>query len=120
MLAPRPQLLISCGDDWTRDFPSKGFPFVEHFYELAGGKGAVKNVHLAKESHDYGPSKRNAVYEFFAKHLQMAPMAEDNTKIKFEAPEQMEVFNAKHLLPAHAVKGSVAVKAAFERMLKNK
>jgi hypothetical protein len=118
MLAPRPQLLISDGDDFTRDFPTKGFPFVEHFYELAGGKGAVQSVHFAKEGHDYGISKRKAVYEFFAKHLQMPLMTEDNSKIVFETPDQMEVFNARHPLPAHAVKGSAAVAAAFATMLK--
>ncbi len=118
MIAPRPLLLISNGDDWTRDFPTKGFPFVEHFYELAGGKGAVKNVHLPKEGHDFGPSKRKAVYEFFALHLKMPLMAEDNRKLAFETPDQMEVFNAKHSLPAHAVKGSEAVAAAFARMIK--
>jgi len=115
MIAPRPQLLISDGDDWTRDFPTKGLPFIEHFYELAGGKGAVKSVHFPKEGHDYGPSKRKAVYEFFALHLKMPLMIEDNSKIVIESPDQMEVFNAKYPLPAHAVKGSIAVAEAFCR-----
>ncbi len=113
MIAPRPQLLVSVGHDFTRDFPAKGFPFVEHFYQLAGAGGAAASVHLADEGHDYGPSKRKAVYEFFAQHLKMPLIAEDAGTIAIEPPDRMEAFNAAHPLPAHAVKGREGVAAAF-------
>lgn len=35
-----------------------------------------------------------------------------------EEEKVLEVFNAEHPLPPHAVKGSAAVAAAFARMLK--
>jgi hypothetical protein len=57
-IAPRPQLLISCGQDETRDFPTVGFPFIRHVYELHRSAPMAKNVHLADEAHDYGLSKR--------------------------------------------------------------
>jgi len=115
-IAPRPQLLISVGTDPTRDFPTNGFPFVKHFYELTGNADAATNVHFPKEEHDFGPNKRKAVYEFFAKHLKMTLIAEDPSKITIEKPNQMEVFNAKHPLPADAVQGNKAVAAAFDTL----
>ena len=138
--SPRPQLLISVGNDPTqlKDFPKVGFPFIQHMYGVAGAADKVRNVHFADEGHDFGPSKRKLVYEFFAKHLQMEPdryaapdktqdtplLAEDfsnnkiNTKIKIESPAQMEVFNAEHPRPDGATSGSDAVAAALDKHLR--
>ncbi len=115
-VAPRAQLLISVGGDVTRDFPTVGFPFIEHVYSLTGHSGQVANVHLADENHDFGPSKRNAVYAFFAKHLEMTLQREDLTQIVIEPPEQMEVFNQQNPLPEHAVRGAAEVAKAFESL----
>ncbi len=130
--SPRPQLLISVGNDPTQNFPKLGFPFIQHMYGIAGAGEKVRNVHFADEGHDFGPSKRKLVYKFIAKHLQMEPnqfvapdktkaatlLEEDLTKIKIESPEQMEVFNAKHPRPDHAISGSDAVAAVFKRHLR--
>ncbi|MBI2481550.1 MAG: hypothetical protein HYV60_23785, partial [Planctomycetia bacterium] len=130
--APRPQLLISVGNDPTQNFPNVGFPFIKQMYEVAGAGDLVENVHFADEGHDFGPPKRKLVYEFFAKHLQMqrnrfvAPgdseqklelLVEDLTKIKIESPEQMQVFDDQHPLPADALKGSEAIAVTFEKHL---
>ena len=131
-IAPRPQLLISVGNDPTEDFPTVGFPFIKEMYNVAGAGDLVSNAHFADEGHDFGPSKRKLVYQFFAKHLQMkrnrflAPgdsdkemeaLPEDLEKITVETPEQLQVFGAKHPLPAGALKGTEAVSAAFEKHL---
>ncbi len=126
--APKPQLLISAGGDSTKDFPTVGFPFMQQMYALSGARNAVTNVHLPEEAHDFGPSKRKAVYEFFAKHLRMAgnefaapekavvgndkPLPEDLTRITIEPPERMQVFSADHPRPANALQGSKAIDAA--------
>jgi hypothetical protein len=130
--APRPQLLVSVGkNDPTRDFPTAGLPFVRHMYGLAGAADKVVSTHLADEGHDFGPTKRRLVYDFFATHLPIEPnrflaldktkadrlWVEDLTKIRIEAPEQMEAINAAHPLPAHALSGGEAVGAAFEKHL---
>ena len=112
-VAPRPQLLISCGGDETRDFPSVGFPFVQHVYEAQGAKSSVENEHFATEGHDYGPSKRRAMYRFFAKHLGLTNLDEDLTKIVIEIPAAMAVFNGEHPLPSGAAQGSQQVANAF-------
>ena len=116
MLAPRPQLLISDGEDWTRDFPAKGFPFVQHIYGLHGAKDAVQSVHLANEGHDFGINKRQAVYKFLAQHLRLPLLAEEVGTIPLETPGQMETFNTEHPRPPGAIQGRVAVAAAVARL----
>src|ERR1041384_6553138 len=54
-VGPRAQLLVSCGNDPTRDFPQVGFPFIQRVYALHGKSNLVENVHLADEGHDFGP-----------------------------------------------------------------
>src|SRR5437867_6258816 len=106
-VAPRPQLLVSCGGkDQTRDFPQVGFPFIQRVYALHGKSNLVENVHLPDEAHDFGPSKRKAVYAFFAKHLDFRSTEEDLTKITIESPEKMAVFGDQHPHPSSAIKGS--------------
>lgn len=38
----------------------------------------MKNVHLANEKHNYGPSKRKATYAFLAQHLKLNPVDPQN------------------------------------------
>lgn len=115
-IAPRAQLFISIGGDQTRDFPQVGFPFVRDIYRLHGKEDAVQNTHLPDELHDFGPSKRNAMYAFFAKHLGMTLLPEEAGTIAIERPHEMEVFNAAHPLPEHALQGEKSIAAAFEAL----
>ncbi len=69
--APRPMLLISDGDDWTKSTETVEYPFAKRVYELYNKASLVENVHLANEGHDYGESKRFAAYQFLAKHLSL-------------------------------------------------
>ena len=62
-------LVISDGSDWTRTVPTVEYPYLKKVYSLYGKKENVENVHLANEGHDYGVSKRMAMYDFMAHHL---------------------------------------------------
>ena len=115
-VSPRPQLFISVGKDPTRDFPTFGFKFIRHIYALHGKEALVENVHLADEAHDFGLSKRCAVFAFFARHLGMKLLAEDSARIEIETPQQMEVFNRSHPLPSHALLGKDAIAKTFAQL----
>src|SRR5699024_3237491 len=69
LAAPRPQLIISDGHDWTADVPEIAFPYVQKIYGFYGKESQVENKHFPTEGHDYGPSKRAAMYPFMARHL---------------------------------------------------
>jgi len=115
LAAPRPQLIISCGKDWTKNTPKVELPYIRGVYRLYAAEDNVENLHLAKEAHDYGPSKRAGTYLFFAKHLKLAleavtkdgVVSEDG--IVIEPKESMFVFTAKHPRAAYAVKGAKAI-----------
>jgi hypothetical protein len=115
-VAPRPQLIISVGLDQTSDFPQVCFPFVSQAYAAFGATDHLGNVHLPNERHDFGPSKRAAVYRFFARYLDLPDRPEDLSRITIEEPSQMEVFNKSHPLPPGAISRSEAVAKALVRL----
>ena len=104
LAAPRPQLVVSDGKDWTRTVHEVEFPYLQTIYGYYGKADLVENVHFADEGHDYGYSKRSAVIRFFAKHwgldLSMITNADgniDETAYTRLPAEQLAVFPDKQL-----------------------
>ena len=99
LAAPRPLLLISDGDDWTRNVDKVEFPYIQKVYAAYGKSENVENVHLALEKHDYGYSKRKAAYLFFEKHLDLSfknipgKGSLNESFIKVLDRKDLEVFN---------------------------
>ena len=111
LAAPRPQLVISNGKDWTKHIPETGFPYIKHIYSLYGAESKLANAHFPNEGHDYGISKRMAAYPFLAKHLnldlskvQNSDGQIDESFVTVETREQMLVFSKDFPLPKDAVK----------------
>lgn len=121
MAAPLPQLVVSDGGDWTDRMPEHDLLYLQKMYRWYGKDSNLVNVHLPNEKHDFGFSKRKAVYDFFAKHLRLnlkAIQATDgsllDTSITLESESAFYVFGEKgEKLPAHAVKGFENIRKLF-------
>jgi len=113
MAAPNPQLLITDGKDWTAHMPEHDFPYLQKMYGYYGKTNLVENVHLPNEGHDYGPSKRNALYKFVAKNfnLDIHKIEDksgkiDESEVTIEKEQLMYVFGDHgQYLPKDAIHG---------------
>jgi uncharacterized protein len=120
--APKPQLLVSDGGDWTANTPSVEFPFIQRIYELLDAKDRVENAHFSDEGHDYGPSKRAAVYRFFAKQLQLNLAAIQNDAEAIDESfvtvldyDQLAAFDETHPRPEHACQSGDEIVKQLDR-----
>lgn len=115
LCAPRPLLLISNGNDWTRNTPLIEYPYIQKVYALYDAEHKVENFHLASEKHDYGYSKRAAMYNFFSHHLKLNTRAVDwaptvNEEFVTVLPtNELKVFTEKNPLPTDALLGDDAI-----------
>ena len=103
MAVPRPLLVVSDGGDWTDMVPEVEYPFIKSVYALYGCPENVRNMHFADEGHDYGPSKRKAMYGFVAEHfgLDAAAMQDadgewDESRVHVLPYESLLVFGHKY------------------------
>lgn len=64
MMAPRPLLMVSTTQDWTRNTPQEEFPAVQGIYRLLGAEQNVEQAQI-NAPHNYNRQSREAVYRFF-------------------------------------------------------
>ncbi len=90
MFAPRPVQVVSDGGDWTASVPELEYPYLQRIWAFYGAADKVENVHLPKERHDYGPSKRRANYDFFIRVFGLDRSKLDEEKVTILPREQLE------------------------------
>lgn len=71
--APRPMLVVSTSQDWTRDVPKIEYPAIRRIYELYGKGENVANAHF-HSPHGYDRPTREAAYAFLSRHLLNKPV----------------------------------------------
>jgi dienelactone hydrolase len=110
VVAPKPLLLVSIGNDWTLNNPQVEFPHTQYIYGLFGQEDQVENVHLPQDQHGYDDNKRIAVYPFLAKHLGLdlsKALHPDGTlhedMIVIEDQKKLYPFDEKNPFPDDAI-----------------
>jgi dienelactone hydrolase len=122
LAAPKPLLLVSVGGDWTKNVPKVEYPHVKRIYEFFDAGDNAENAHFADEQHDYGPSKRKAVYPFLAKHLDLDLGRIQNDAgeidegfVTINKHEDLLVFPPDRPRPDHAITDAERVFAELDR-----
>jgi hypothetical protein len=122
MIAPKPMLLISIGNDWTKNEPTVEYPFIKRIYSFYNAEANVENVHFPDAQHDYGYAKRVPMYSFMAKHLGLNLQAVtnssgsiDESKSQVENAEVLLAFSSRHPFPSNALKGTEAIEQAMKK-----
>lgn len=110
LIAPKPLLIVTDGEDDTRHFPELESPYVQGIYRLYGAEARFRNVHLGDEGHDFGINKRKAVYDFLAEHLGLdrIPIAEGRPSrfpenVILEDSDSLRVWNSQTGRPSSTV-----------------
>ncbi len=104
LMAPRPMLMVSTTQDWTKNTPRVEYPALQAMYRLYDKEVNVQ-THEVDAPHNYNRESREAVYRFFAKTVLGAdPQSPDFVEKGF-TPEKLgdllALFN--HLLPKNAL-----------------
>lgn len=116
LFAPKPMCVVSDGKDWTASTPKLEYPYLQKVYGFYGAADKVTNVHLPKEGHDFGPNKRNAVYDFFADVFQLDKSKLDESKVTIEPFENMYSFGPKgENLPENAIRSINGLGKYFDK-----
>jgi len=115
LCAPRPMLIISNGNDYTRNTPRVEYPYIQKVYALYDAEHKVENAHFPAEKHDYGYSKRAVMYNFLAHHLKLSsskvswsPTVNEDF-VTILPGDQLRVYTADNPMPTDALKGDEAI-----------
>ncbi|MBK7404127.1 MAG: acetylxylan esterase [Phycisphaerales bacterium] len=107
LAAPRAMLVISDGADWTKNTPRVEFPAIQEIYETLHAGDRVENAHFGEEGHDYGPTKRLAMYRFLGRTLGLdlervrtADGAVDERPVTIEGREALCVYGGAVAAPS--------------------
>jgi len=123
MIAPKPLLMVSDGDDWTKTVPTLEYPFIKRTFSFYNAENNVESVFFPEGKHDYGYEKRIPVYHFMAKHLKLDIQAVtdpqggiDESRSAVESAEKLLLFTSEKPFPENALKGTDEIKASMDKL----
>ena len=97
--APKPLLVISDGDDWTKRNPDVEYPYLQYVYSFYGAQPKVENFHDLNGVHDYSLPKRQAALDFLLRQWALPkngvydiPYTKDTYSLK--TVEELRTFTA--------------------------
>lgn len=102
LIAPRP-LALTCANDWTREFMTKGFPELQQVYALYGKAENIAARAWLEYPHNYNQPAREFMYAFFAKHLDGREETVSEPPFVPVPPKDLSVFDADHPRPKDEV-----------------
>lgn len=97
VLAPRPQLLISCTGDWTKNTLNEEYPQIRRVYERMGHPERIEAVQFHYQ-HNYNRDSREAMYDFFSRWLKGTPSKTPEASFELSA-KTLRVFDDKNPRP---------------------
>ena len=101
LFAPKPQGLTTA-NDWTKEFPSKGFPELQRHYASMGAPENVTLWAMPHFPHNYNAVTRGKIYAWFNTHFRLG--LQDTRLVEREYPvlakEQLTVWDDAHPAPA--------------------
>jgi dienelactone hydrolase len=105
LMAPRPMLMVSTTQDWTKNTPRVEYPAMQGMYRLYDKEVNVQTIEI-DAPHNYNRDSREAVYRFFAKTVLGADPASRDYVEKDFSPEKLRdlLVLDGHPLPANALK----------------
>ena len=91
--APRPQILVACTKDWTKNTMTVEGPAIASIYKLFGAEDKVR-FNIFDYEHNYNQTTREAVYAWFNAHLLKKPDAPSDPEMTYakETNDVLRVF----------------------------
>jgi dienelactone hydrolase len=103
LAAPRPMIIISGPEDWTKNVAQEEYPAIRRIYELYGHADNVANA-VVNAPHNYNQESREHVYDFLGRHVLSAtdPSLLREKEVQVERLQDMLVLHGR-TLPAGAL-----------------
>jgi dienelactone hydrolase len=102
MFAPKPMIMVASDGDWTRNTRTEEYPAVKAIYELYD-KSANLEMFYQQAPHNYNRAAREAVYNFFGKHVLNLPNPQFRERgVRIEKLQDLLALSNR-TLPANAL-----------------
>jgi dienelactone hydrolase len=100
-MAPKPLLLVSSAQDWTRHTPEVEYPAIQKIYDLYGAGDRVAQVQV-DAPHGYNKAMREAVYRWLAGWFDL-PIGPDYTEPPYATEPRRNLLAFVDGLPDGAI-----------------